>query len=83
MITTSSKMEGRKPSGLMKTMDIMDSSLCRSVHWHHTGPCKCQADEISVRLGLTQPDLMSDELVIAEMAKLRRFCTPVVNGCYL
>ncbi|GJY07401.1 hypothetical protein Tco_0374455 [Tanacetum coccineum] len=32
---------------------------------------------------LTQPDSMSDELVIAEMAKVHRFCTPVVNGCYL
>ncbi|GJX50332.1 reverse transcriptase domain-containing protein [Tanacetum coccineum] len=32
---------------------------------------------------LTRPDSMSDELVIAEMAKVRRFCTPVVNGYYL
>ncbi|GJV81752.1 reverse transcriptase domain-containing protein [Tanacetum coccineum] len=32
---------------------------------------------------VTRPDSMSDELVIAEMAKVRRFCTPVVNGCYL
>ncbi|GKE44474.1 putative reverse transcriptase domain, ribonuclease H-like domain, aspartic peptidase domain protein [Tanacetum coccineum] len=32
---------------------------------------------------VTRPDSMSDELVIAEMAKVRRFCTPIVNGCYL
>ncbi|GJS08742.1 reverse transcriptase domain-containing protein [Tanacetum coccineum] len=33
MITTSSKMEGRKPSGLMETMDIMDLIPCvGSVH---------------------------------------------------
>ncbi|GJV99345.1 hypothetical protein Tco_1324035 [Tanacetum coccineum] len=33
MITTSIKMEGRKPSGLMETMDIMDLIPCvGSVH---------------------------------------------------
>ncbi|GJU60193.1 hypothetical protein Tco_1237959 [Tanacetum coccineum] len=32
---------------------------------------------------LTRPDSMSDELVIAEMAKVSRFCTPVVNDYYL
>ncbi|GKG34539.1 hypothetical protein Tco_0437235, partial [Tanacetum coccineum] len=33
MITTSSRMEGRKPSGLMETMDIMDLIPCvGSVH---------------------------------------------------
>ncbi|GKF35664.1 hypothetical protein Tco_0112422 [Tanacetum coccineum] len=33
MITTSSKMEGRKPSGLMEIMDIMDLFPCvGSVH---------------------------------------------------
>ncbi|GKC45644.1 reverse transcriptase domain-containing protein [Tanacetum coccineum] len=32
---------------------------------------------------LTQPNSMSDELVIAKMAKVRRFCTLVVNDCYL
>ncbi|GJU36648.1 putative reverse transcriptase domain-containing protein [Tanacetum coccineum] len=33
--------------------------------------------------GMAQQDSMSDELVIAEMAKVPRFCTPVVNGYYL
>ncbi|GJX88848.1 hypothetical protein Tco_0579196 [Tanacetum coccineum] len=33
MITTSSKIEGKKPSGLMETMDIMDLIRCvGSVH---------------------------------------------------
>ncbi|GJR08624.1 hypothetical protein Tco_0791276 [Tanacetum coccineum] len=31
-------------------------------------------------LRLTQPDSISDELVIAEMAKVRKYCTPIVNG---
>ncbi|GJU07574.1 hypothetical protein Tco_1124004 [Tanacetum coccineum] len=34
MITTSSKIEGRKPSGLIETVDIMDLIPCvRSVHY--------------------------------------------------
>ncbi|GJR29709.1 calmodulin-binding protein 60 [Tanacetum coccineum] len=32
---------------------------------------------------LNHPDSTSDELVIAEMAKVRKFYTPVVNGYYL
>ncbi|GKF83110.1 hypothetical protein Tco_0244766, partial [Tanacetum coccineum] len=33
MITTTNKMEGRKPSGLMETVDIMDLIPCvGSVH---------------------------------------------------
>ncbi|GJX87366.1 hypothetical protein Tco_0339380 [Tanacetum coccineum] len=35
------------------------------------------------KLSWNQPDSMSDELVIAETAKVRRFYTPVVNGYYL
>ncbi|GJV02735.1 reverse transcriptase domain-containing protein [Tanacetum coccineum] len=64
MITTSSKMEGRKPSGLMETVDIMDLISCvGSVHCitQDLALSGVRIDENSVRSEVKSLDQLEDK----------------------
>ncbi|GJU96145.1 reverse transcriptase domain-containing protein [Tanacetum coccineum] len=68
-----------------KLMEVFIEGLPRSIKGNVTASKPQTLEEaitITQRLmeQLTQPDSTSNEIVIAEMAKVRRFCTPVVNG---